>query len=76
MTDRAFKYADRYTVLRGFVTKDSVIVNYKTEVPLDLVVYWKRKWFLGRKKYFAEAASENKNVKITGLESIQVKNAN
>ncbi len=54
------------------VTPDSAILKYEVNVPLDGVLYWKRKWFLGKKHYFSEMTSENPHVKIPELLELKV----
>jgi hypothetical protein len=75
--DSSFKYQDEFRHLIGRITHDSTgyIANITdtTVVPIDIVVYWKRKWFLGKKVYVAEAVSKNKAAKIIGLETIQIR---
>lgn len=75
--DSTFDYQDEYRHLIGRITRDSsgyvAHVTDTTIVPIDIVVYWKRKWFLGKKTYAAEAVSKNKSAKITGLETIQIR---
>ncbi|MEH0156463.1 hypothetical protein V6R21_20105 [Limibacter armeniacum] len=48
-------------------------VTYSVHVPLDLVLYRERKWWkFWKTKYYAEARSANKNVEVTGLNSITI----
>lgn len=68
-----FSYDDTFWGVDGMIRNDTIFVTDTTLVPLDIVVYWKKKWFLGRKHYKAEATSENKKARITGLESIKVR---
>lgn len=75
--DSTFNYQDEYRYLIGQIHKDSttgivVSISDTTTIPLDIVIYWKQKWFLGKKRYNAEAISKNKSVKITGLETIKI----
>lgn len=75
--DSSFNYQDEYRHLIGRITHDStgyiVHVTDTSVVPIDIVIYWKRKWFLGKKTYKAEAVSKNKSAKIVGLETIQIR---
>ncbi len=76
--DSTFSHHDEFRDLLGSIefVQDSgfsVHITDTTTVPLALVVYWKRKWFLGKETYSVEGTSSNKKVKIVGLESIQVK---
>lgn len=75
--DHTFGYSNEFETLTGNISKDStgklnVHIQDSIIVPLNGVLYWHRKWFLGKKDYRVEATSPNKKVKITGLESIQV----
>jgi len=54
------------------VSPDSAILKYEVDVPLDGVLYWKRRWFLGKKHYFSEMTSENPHVKIPELLELKV----
>jgi hypothetical protein len=69
---KQFSFQDNYSNFLGFVTKDTITLSDSLTMPLSIVVYWDRKWFLARKKYYVEVTSENKAVKITGIESIKV----
>lgn len=69
---KTFDYQDDYNRVSGIVMKDSTSVHLEIEVPLDGVVYWERKWFLGKKIYTTEMTSKNSKVHITKLESIRV----
>lgn len=75
--DSSFKYQDEFRHLIGRITHDSTgytaHITDTTEVPIDIVIYWKRKWFLGKKSYQAEAISKNRSAKITGLETVQIR---
>jgi hypothetical protein len=69
-----FSYQDQYTKIRATqVAPDSATVVYNVTVPLQQVIYWDRKWFLGKKHFNTEVTSPNKNVAITKLETIFVK---
>ncbi len=74
--DSTFGYTTEFENIQGSIHKDSsgykLLLRDTVIVPLNIVVYWKRKWFLGKKSYSVEAESPNKGVKILGLESIQV----
>jgi len=54
------------------LSPDSAIFKYEVDVPIDGVLYWKRKWFLGKKKYFSEMTSSNPHVKIPQLLELKV----
>lgn len=75
--DHTFGYSTEFEAFKETITKDStgklnVSIQDSILVPLNGVLYWHRKWFLGHKDYRVEATSPNKKVTITGLESIQV----
>lgn len=75
--DSTFTYADEFRDIDGKISKDSlgyiVHITDTSTIPIDIVVYWKRKWFLGQKTFQAEAVSKNKKAKIIGLETIQIR---
>jgi len=54
------------------ITPDSVIFKKRESVPLDGVLYWKRKWFLGKKRHFVEVTSKNPEVEIEKLLNIKI----
>lgn len=69
-----FNYQDKYTALKAKqVTPDSIVVTYNIKVPLSGAVFWKRKWFLGKKQYQAEMMSENPSVVLDSVVSLTVK---
>ncbi len=54
------------------ISPDSAILKYEVDVPLDGVYFFKRKWFLGKKRHFAEVVSTNPHVKIPQLLELKV----
>lgn len=46
--------------------------HYDINIALEYDRYWKRKWLLGRKEYFADAYTKQPGVHITNLESFSV----
>ena len=48
-------------------------IDYKVDVPIDVVVTWSRKWFLGRKTYATEIKSDNPNVQVSKINSVILK---
>lgn len=69
-----FEFQDKYAKIKARqITLDSAEVIYNINVPLQQVVYWDRKWFLGKKHYESEITSPNKSIAITKLETIFVK---
>jgi len=69
-----FKYDDKYASLKAVqISPDSARVTYNIQVPLSGALYWKRKWFLGKRRYQAEMVSENPNVTLDSIITLQVK---
>jgi hypothetical protein len=63
-----FNYEDKFASISALqVTPDSLHVKYSVDVPISGTLYWKRKWFLGKKTYQAEVTSANPNVKISDV---------
>lgn len=48
-------------------------VEYSVLAPIEIISYWERRWFLGRKKWKFEVVSGNGNVKIKDVFSIILK---
>jgi hypothetical protein len=69
---QAFCWKDEYMTMDGYVDSAIAKVNYSIEVPVHVNRYWKRKWFLGKKRRYIDAYCDNPNVKITGLQAIKV----
>lgn len=67
-----FTYKDDFISEQGFVDSMRTVVYYDIYVPVGITSYWKRKWLLGKKRYFIDGYSANPNVHITGLEGISI----
>lgn len=68
-----FKYNDKWASFKAKqITPDSSILTYSVTAPLTGGMYWKRKWFLGKKKYYGEITSENPHIVIPELLNIKV----
>ena len=67
-----FTWSDPYAVFSGISNCDSTTAAYTISVPVTITPYWKRRWFLGKKHYFIDGYSSNKNVHITGLTGISI----
>ena len=67
-------YKDKYADLKVTqISPDSVKFVYHIQVTLTGALYWKRKWFLGRKHYQAEMLSDNPNVVLDSIVTLKVK---
>lgn len=73
-----FADSTKYTTTYGSVSGDTIKINRVEVVPLQGAVLWERRkgflglrWF-GKKEYHFHLSSPNPNVRITGLELIQV----
>jgi hypothetical protein len=71
--ERFFEYRDSWMSLDGYVNDDSAVVDYTVVVPIEVSTYWKRRWWLGKKRIFINGTSKNPNVSIVGLEGLRVK---
>lgn len=77
-TGRAFVYvdsmgSDTLAVITGEVGARVANVKYGVWVSLQKKEYWKRRWLLGRKRYYNDVTSRNPRVRVTGLEGIRIK---
>lgn len=72
----AFDNHNKWFRLKGFIMPDTLVVTPEIYVPLQSVVYWERKRFLGlkigRKDWFKQTTSPNPYVKITEDKLIRV----
>lgn len=64
LRDSSFSYTTIYDTIRGTLHGDSVRLSAKITVPLEVVDYWSRSWFLGRKKHNTEIISQNPDARI------------
>lgn len=67
-----FTYADEYLQLTGQADSQKTTIDYTISVPLTISSYWKRRWFLGRKKYYVDGKCDNPNVHISGIKDIKI----
>ena len=67
-----FTYDDSCLALAGYVDSNRAIIDYSFSIKLDVATYWRRKWFLGRKRYYIDAGSPQSNIHITGLSGYKV----
>lgn len=72
--NRCFTYRDDYTALQGCVdTGGEATMIYSIEVPVTLTTFYKRRWFLGRKRWYVDGSSANPAVSLTGLQGLEIK---
>lgn len=69
---QSFTWQDGYMSMTGYVDSAIAKVNYSIDVELNVTKYWKRKWFLGRKRRYIDAYCDNPNVQIKGLTGVKV----
>ena len=69
----SFTYNDQWTIVSGVIDSGDVKLKVSNIDSLEVVQYWDRKWFLGKKKYFTEIKSHNPNTKIDYQKNIKVK---
>ncbi len=69
-----FKYSDKYANIRAVqISPDSANLVYDIQVPVSGVLYSKKKWFLGKKRYEAELITDNPHAKLDSIITLQVK---
>jgi hypothetical protein len=68
---RTFSYTDQWMNMHGMIS-DSLSLKYQYRDSLILSNYWKRKWFLGKKRYFQDGYSLNPDVHFTGLSGAEL----
>lgn len=64
---------DTLAVVTASIGADSADVTYKVWVTLKKRDYWRRKWFMGRKRWYTDVSSTNPRVKVKGLESLRIR---
>lgn len=67
-----FSYDDSTINIFGEATDTTLSLQYQVFLNLQTAVYWKRRWFLGKKIYYIDAFSKQKDVFITGLKGFKV----
>lgn len=71
--------SDKFNKHEGFVIKNphndkkKVVISDNILVPLHITLYGERKWFWAPVHHKVDAYSDNKSVKITGLDQLVVK---
>lgn len=68
----SFNYSDSTVSVWGEVDSASAHVQYQVYAQLNIATFWKRRWFLGRKKYYIDATSPNENIHITNLKGYKI----
>lgn len=69
---QCFNWHDSFTVIDGCVYEGVATLNYNISVPVTVSSIWRRRWFLGRKRYYVDAYSTNPNIKILGMQGIKI----
>ncbi|MBB3700553.1 hypothetical protein KMW28_20495 [Flammeovirga yaeyamensis] len=73
-TYKTIQYQDEYLALEVLLDSSrNATVEYKVDVPIEVVAYWERKWFLGKKKWKCEVVNGNENVRVEEVLSISIK---
>ena len=70
---RYFAYKDKWESDSVGIKGDSATFIHSTKDSLEIVVYYKRSWVLGKKKYETEIKSLNPSTKVTYQKSLKVK---
>lgn len=73
LKDSSFVLANKYDTITEVTKGDSAELTIKVGVPLEIVQYWDRSWFLGKKYYQNEVISDNMDTKVTFNKSIIAK---
>ncbi len=73
LKDSSFVLANKYDTITEVTKGDSAELTIKVGVPLEIVQYWDRSWFLGKKHYQNEVISDNPDTKVTFNKSIIAK---
>jgi len=70
-TVKTFTYKDKFETIKEIISSDTVIMDIQHRDSLEVVQYWDRKWFLGKKKYYTEIKSANPNTVVDYQRSIK-----
>lgn len=71
-TGKTFNWQDSFLHETGFIDSSNIYVTYSMNLPITITNYWKRRWFLGKKRYYIDGYSDNPNVTIQGLTGIKI----
>lgn len=71
-TGQYFTWKDGNMHMSGYVDSNKATVFYSMDLRLGVTTYWKRRWFLGKKRYYVDAFSPNKNIHIYGLTGLKI----
>lgn len=66
-------FRSKWIAMDGFVVGDSLLPQIQTYDSLVTVVYWKRKWFLGKKRYVQDIKSFNPHTQIKFNQTVIVR---
>ena len=69
---KKFEWVDDYMTMAGYVDSQKATIFYDMTLPININTYWKRRWFLGRKRYYVDGYSSNPSVHITGLSGVKI----
>lgn len=69
---KRFTWSNRYMSEKGFIDSAKIIIQYSMTLPITITTYWKRKWFLGKKRYYIDGFSEDNHVNITGISGYKI----
>ena len=69
---KKFYYQDKYTTIKGVIVQDTLYPKIENRDTIFSAVYWKRKWFLGRKRYTQDLRSSNPDTKIEYSKNISI----
>jgi hypothetical protein len=72
--DICFSYRDDWMGVQGCADSSGYVqLIYSVDVPVSLATYYRRRWFLGRKRWYVDGSSDNPNVRLSGLSKIQIR---
>lgn len=68
----SFHYNDSTLLMNGFIAEKNVSVEYSVSINLQATSFWKKKWFLGKKKTRFDVTCNNPNINISKLQEIKI----
>lgn len=65
---KEYTFTDEWaTITAKEIGDNKALFTYRVTVSVSGILYWDRKWFLGRKRYWGVASSDNPNASIPEL---------
>lgn len=73
--DTGFSYKDRYTTIDFTTPKDTFgkgVFNFSYNAEINYAEYWRKDWFLGRKKYYIDFWIADPRATINGVKRVKI----